>query len=118
MFQHQSGLSIVLFLVWHQLTLLQNLLVDKLLNLHQDQKGARIQTTTGRRTRSVKIDFTNKKLPGEQDGEGDENADEEEEHGAEKEPVVEGKGKRRAVEKPSSSSRTGARSGSKPASKA
>jgi hypothetical protein len=106
----------ILFPVWHKLTFRFNLWLDELLDLHQDQEEAGIANTTGRRTRGVKIDFTDKKLPGEKEGAVDDDDDEEEEGAAETEPVVEGKGKGRAVQKPIS--KAGAGSGSKPVSKA
>lgn len=76
--------------------------------------------TTGRRTRGVKIDFSGKKLPGEPDGdigdeEEDDDDDEEEEGEGEaggNEVVMEdgGKGKGKAVIRPTAT-------GVKPASK-
>ncbi|PVG00670.1 hypothetical protein CPB86DRAFT_795707 [Serendipita vermifera] len=101
---------------------------DELADLIQDQEDSNVGYTGGRRTRGVKIDFTNKRLPGEKEGEIDDDDDEDDDEGnaktkEEEEEVVEGKGKGKAVVKPTSkvggekpTSKVGG--GSKPASKA
>lgn len=101
--------------------------IDELADLIQDQEDTNVGYTGGRRTRGVKIDFTNKRLPGEKEGDVDDDDEDEEEGNAkakeEEEEVVEGKGKGKAVVKPSSkvggdkpTSKVGG--GSKPVSKA
>jgi hypothetical protein len=74
--------------------------------------------TTGRRTRGVKIDFTNKKLPGEKDGAVD-NDDEDDDEVEADDTEQTGKGKGKPVSKAGASgkpvSKVGA--GSKPTSK-
>lgn len=72
-------------------------------------------STSGRRTRGIKIDFTNKRLPGEKEGIEDDE-EEDEENTKEEEVPAPGKGKGRAGEK--SSSDVGGSSSSKPVNKA
>lgn len=89
---------------------------DELEDLQEDAAGV---NTGGRRTRGVKIDFTNKKLPGEKEVPVEDDEDEDEDEDGGDAEADQGKGKGKPVSKAGASAKPASKvgAGSKPTSK-